>query len=75
MNKRIQKKKIRERLLFELALMFPDEADAISWLETPHDALDGSTPREAITSGQPERVIVLLDSLDPERLSRVETAS
>jgi hypothetical protein len=60
MNKRIRKKRIRQLLLVELATRFPKEDDAITWLETPSDKLEGRTPREAAAQGEAERVILLL---------------
>ena len=60
MNKRIRKKRIRQMLLVELATRFPNEDDAITWLETPIDQLEGRTPREAAATGEAERVILLL---------------
>ena len=48
MNKRIRRKQVRRLLLIELAAQFADPADAIAWLETPQDTLEGRTPRKAI---------------------------
>ena len=64
MNKRIRKKQIRKILLVELATAFREPADAIVWLETPHDQLEGRTPREAIAAGEPERVTLILDDIN-----------
>lgn len=64
MNKRLRKKQSRKMLLVELATHFHEPADAIVWLETAHDQLEGRTPREAIAAGDVDRVTVLLESLD-----------
>jgi uncharacterized protein (DUF2384 family) len=64
MNKRIRKKRVRQMLLVELALLFPNEDDAVAWLETPMDQLEGRTPRETIAAGEVERVTLLLDELN-----------
>ncbi len=64
MNKRIRKKQIRKLLLVELATLFQEPADAIAWLESPLEQLEGRTPREAIAAGEPERVTVILDELN-----------
>lgn len=61
MNKRIQKKKIRELLLVELAHKFGNTEDAVEWLERPNDQLDGQTPRQAISAGEAARVALLLE--------------
>lgn len=63
MNKRIRRKKIRRLLLIELAARFSDPADAVVWLETPLDELEGRSPRAAIAAGEIERVTVLLEAL------------
>ena len=60
MNKRIRKKRIRQLLLVELATRFKSEDEAINWLETPSDKLDGRTPRETAAAGEAERVLLLL---------------
>ena len=62
MNKRIQKKKIRDLLLAELAHRFTNTEDAIEWLERPNDELEGRTPREAISAGEAGRVALLLEA-------------
>lgn len=67
MNKRIRKKQIRKLLLVELATQFTEPADAILWLETALDQLEGRTPREAIAAGEPERVTMILDELNAAR--------
>ncbi len=64
MNKRIRRKQIRRLLLIELAAQFADPADAVVWLETPLDALEGRAPRKAIADGEVERVTLLLDELN-----------
>ncbi|CAN5165935.1 hypothetical protein BH09GEM1_BH09GEM1_23040 [soil metagenome] len=64
MNKRIRRKQIRRLLLVELAAQFADPADAVVWLETPLDTLEGRTPRQTIAAGEIERVTVLLDELN-----------
>lgn len=64
MNKRIRKKQVRKILLVELATLFQDPADAIVWLETATDKLEGRTPRQAIAAGEPERVTLMLDELN-----------
>lgn len=64
MNKRIKKKQSRKMLLVELATHFREPADAIVWLETPLDQLEGRTPREAIAAGEVDRVTVLLEGLN-----------
>lgn len=61
MNKRSRKKRIRQILLLELSVRFDDQDEAIAWLETPLDELEGRTPREAIAVGDVERVTLLLD--------------
>jgi hypothetical protein len=61
MNKRIRKKRVRQVLLAELAAAFREPDDAIRWLETPHPELEGRTPREALASGEAERVTLVLD--------------
>ncbi len=63
MNKRIRRKQIRRLLLIELAAQFADPADAVVWLETPLDTLEGRTPRQTIAAGEIERVTLLLDEL------------
>jgi uncharacterized protein (DUF2384 family) len=60
-NKRIRKKRNRQVLLAELAVAFGDAEDAIRWLETPHPGLDGRSPREAMASGETERVTLALE--------------
>ena len=64
MNKRITRKKVRQMLLVELAILFKDPADAIAWLETPLDQFEGRTPRQTIAAGEVERVTLLLDKLN-----------
>jgi uncharacterized protein (DUF2384 family) len=64
MNKRIRKKKVRQTLLIELAILFPNQEDAVVWLETPVDQFEGRTPRETIEAGEVERVTLLLDELN-----------
>lgn len=64
MNKRIRRKKVRQMLLVELAILFKDPADAIAWLETPLDQFEGRTPRQTIAAGEVERVTLLLDQLN-----------
>jgi uncharacterized protein (DUF2384 family) len=61
MNKRIRKKRVRQVLLAELAAAFGEADDAIRWLETPHTELEDRSPREAIASGEAERVALLLE--------------
>lgn len=68
MNKRIRKKRVRRMLLVELAILFPNQADAIEWLEKPMDQLEGRTPRETIAAGEPERVTLLLDELNAAKV-------
>ena len=67
MNKRIRRKQIRRLLLIELAAQFADPADAVVWLETPLDSLEGRTPRKTIADGEIERVTVLLDDLNSKK--------
>ena len=67
MNKRIRRKQIRRLLLIELAAQFADPADAVVWLETPLDSLEGRTPRQTIADGEIERVTVLLDDLTSKK--------
>ncbi len=64
MNKRIRKKRIRQVLLAELTAAFETPDDAIRWLETSNPALEGRTPREAISGGEAERVALVLDGLN-----------
>lgn len=64
MNKRIRKKRVRQMLLVELAVLFPREDDAVAWLETPLAQFEGRTPRETIVAGEIERVTLLLDELN-----------
>lgn len=64
MNKRILKKKIRQVLLAELAVRFEKTEDAVAWLEMPLPALEGRTPREAISAGEIERVTLILEGLN-----------
>jgi Protein of unknown function (DUF2384) len=64
MNKRIRRKQIRRLLLIELAAQFADPADAVVWLETPLDKLEGRSPRATIAAGEIERVTVLLDEMN-----------
>lgn len=64
MNKRIRKKKVRQMLLIELAILFPNQEDAVVWLETPLEQFEGRTPRETIEAGEVERVALLLDELN-----------
>ena len=66
MNKRIQKKKIRQLLLAELAHRFEATEDAIAWLEQPNPELEDRTPREAISAGEPGRVALLLETMNRE---------
>ena len=67
MNKRIRKKRVRQMLLMELAVLFAEPADAIAWLETPLTEFEGRTPRETIAAGEVERVTLLLDELNAEK--------
>ena len=64
MNRRIRKKKVRQMLLIELAILFPNQEDAVVWLETPLEQFEGRTPRETIEAGEVERVALLLDELN-----------
>ena len=64
MNKRIRRKRVRQMLLVELAILFTEPADAIMWLETPLEQFEGRTPRQTIASSEIERVAVLLDELN-----------
>lgn len=64
MNKRIRRKRVRKILLAELSAAFTSPDDAIRWLETAHDQLDGRTPREAIAAGETERVTLVLDGMN-----------
>jgi hypothetical protein len=64
MNKRIQKKKIRQLVLVELAQRFQTTEDAVAWLEQPHAELENRTPREAISAGDADRVAVLLEGMN-----------
>jgi uncharacterized protein (DUF2384 family) len=64
MNKRIRRKRVRQVLLVELAVLFSEPADAIAWLETPLDQFEGRTPRQTIAAGEVERVTMLLDELN-----------
>jgi uncharacterized protein (DUF2384 family) len=64
MNKRIRKKRVRQVLLAELAAAFEAPEEAIRWLETPNEELDGRTPHEAIAAGESERVTLVLDGLN-----------
>ena len=75
MNKRIRKKKVRETLLIELAIMFPDETDAIVWLDAPSPELEGRTPREAINAGELERVTLMLDAMNNTRVAAETSGS
>jgi uncharacterized protein (DUF2384 family) len=67
MNKRIRKKKVRQMLLIELAVRFPNQEDAIVWLETPQAQFEGRSPRETIEAGEVERVALLLDELNSSK--------
>ena len=67
MNKRIRKKRVRQMLLAELALRFEAPEDAVAWLETATAELEGRTPREAISSGEVERVTLMLDAMNAAR--------
>ena len=67
MNKRIRRKQIRRLLLIELAAQFADPADAVVWLETSLDSLEGRTPRQTIADGEIERVTMLLDDLNAKK--------
>jgi len=64
MNKRIRKKRVRQMLLVELAILFPQQEDAIAWLDTPLDQFEGRSPRDTIHAGEIERVTLLLDELN-----------
>lgn len=64
MNKRIRRKRVRQVLLAELAAAFTTPDDAIRWLETSNEQLDGRTPREAIADGEAERVTLVLDGMN-----------
>jgi uncharacterized protein (DUF2384 family) len=66
MNKRIQKKKIRQIVLAELAQRFATTEDAVAWLEQPHGELENRTPREAISGGDAGRVALLLEAMNRE---------
>lgn len=68
MNKRIMKKRVRRMLLVELAIAFPNEDDAIAWLETPTDQFEGRSPRETIAAGEVERVTLALDELNADKV-------
>ena len=68
MNKRIMKKRVRRMLLVELAIAFPKEDDAIAWLETPNDQFEGRSPRETIAAGEMERVTLVLDELNADKV-------
>lgn len=69
MNKRIRKKRIREVLLAELAFHFERTEDAIAWLDTPHPGLEGRSPRDAVHGGEVERVTLLLDQMNAEKIA------
>jgi hypothetical protein len=69
MNKRIQKKKIRQLLLAELAHRFETTDDAVAWLEQPNDELENRTPREAISGGDADRVALLLEAMNRQTAS------
>ena len=71
MNKRIRKKRVRQMMLVELAILFPIENDAIAWLETPLPELEGRTPHDAIDAGEWERVTLVLDRLNSAKHARV----
>ena len=64
MNKRIKKKRLRQLLLAELATRFGSPEEAIVWLESTTNELDGRTPREAIAAGEVERVTLVLDAMN-----------
>jgi hypothetical protein len=64
MNKRIRKKRLRQLLLAELANRFDTPDQAIVWLESAAAELDGRTPREAIATGEVERVTLVLDAMN-----------
>ena len=64
MNKRIRKKRLRQLLLAELATRFGSPEDAIVWLESSANELDGRTPREVIAAGEVERVTLILDAMN-----------
>jgi hypothetical protein len=64
MNKRIRKKKLRQLLLAELATRFGTPDEAIVWLASAAEELNGRTPREAIAAGEVERVTLLLDEMN-----------
>jgi hypothetical protein len=64
MNKRIRKKRLRQLLLAELATRFGSPEDAIVWLESSANELDGRTPREVIAAGEVERVTLVLDAMN-----------
>ena len=68
MNKRIMKKRVRRMLLAELAIAFPNEDDAIAWLETPTDQFEGRSPRETLAAGEVERVTLALDELNADKV-------
>lgn len=70
MNKRIRRKHVRRMLLINLAIHFTEPADAVAWLETPLDQLEGRTPRQTISAGEVERVTVLLDELIDAKLAK-----
>ena len=56
-------------MLIELAILHPDEADAIAWLETPLAELENRTPHDAIDAGEWERVTLILDGLNTAKLA------
>jgi hypothetical protein len=64
MNKRIRKKRVRQMFLAELTLAFNTPEEAVVWLDTPMDGLEGRTPREAFVAGEVERVTLLLDEMN-----------
>lgn len=64
MNKRIRKKRVRQMFLAELTLAFDTPEEAVVWLDTELESLEGRTPREAFVAGEVERVTLLLDEMN-----------
>ena len=51
-------------LVTELERTFATTADARVWLDTPNAALQQRSPREVITTGESDRVMLMLYALN-----------
>lgn len=54
---------IAERYYRQVLFLYPDQADAITWMHTPQYLLRHNSPRELILAGELEKVQTLVDQL------------